>query len=257
MKVIYLILLILIFSFQISFSQGEVQETRMYNRDERTFAIQTSSIGSGVNFQIGKRIDGFKKRIYFTEFSTIKHAKEIKTQNPYIIDGNNRFVFGKTNSVFDFRFGYGKQNEVYGKHDKGGISIRYFYSGGISVALSKPVYYNVIDSIYYSSASGKIDIVTSKEKFSTAVHQVSDIESKASFLKGIEETKFTPGVFAKLGISIEYSNSDEIINAIEAGVIVEAFPKKIEIMASDVNNQVFISLFIAYRFGKITSKRIN
>ena len=257
MKRIYLILLILFFSSEITFSQGELQDGRMYNRDERTFAIQTSSIGSGINFQVGKRIDGFNKRLFFTEFSTIKHSKEIKTQNPYLVDGNKRFVFGKINSVFDFRFGYGKQKEAFGKHDKGGISIRYFYSGGVSVALSKPVYYNVIDSIYYDLNYDKIYIATSKHKFSTTVHQVSDIESRAPFFDGFNETKLTPGLFAKFGLSIEYSNTDEIINAIEAGVIVEAFPKKLEIMASDVNDQFFVSLFLAYRFGKVTSNRIN
>jgi len=229
----------------------------MYNRDARTFAFILNSNGIGFNYRYGKRIDGYKKNLYGITFSTIKSSKETKIQNPYLSNSNKKFVFGKVNSVFNLRFYYGRQKELYGKFDKGGIAIRYFYGFGPSLAMLKPIYYNIIDSIYYNISTGDLYMATSKKQFNTSVHQVSDIKSKASFLDGISETKFIPGLFLKLGISVEYSNDDTKIRAIEGGVTVNAFYKPIQIMATDKNNYAIISLFLAYRFGRITKTTIN
>ncbi len=247
--------LILIYNFV--FSQGEIQQTRMYNRDARTFALMINSNGLGLNYRYGKRIDGYRKNLYGVTISTIKSSKETKTQNPYLTSSNKKFVFGKVNSVVNVRFSYGRQKELYGKFDKGGIAIRYFYGFGPSFAILKPIYYNIIDSIYYNISTGDLYMATSKKQFNTSVHQVSDIKSKASFFDGISETKFIPGLFIKLGLSIEYSNKDMRIRALEGGVVVNTFAKPVKIMANDENNYVIISLFLSYRFGKITKTTIN
>jgi len=42
---------------------------------------------------------------------------------------------------------------------------------------------------------------------------------------------------------------------LELGVIVDAFWKETPIMATEDNNQVFLSLFLCYRFGSVYSKR--
>jgi len=254
-KVFILIFFLLI--YRIVFSQGEVQQTRMYNRDAKTFAILINSNGLGLNYRYGKRIDGYRKNLYGITLTTIKSSKETKTQNPYLTSSNKKFVFGKINSVINLQFSYGRQKELYGKFDKGGIAIRYFYGFGPTVTILKPIYYNIIDSIYYNISTGDLYMATSKKQFNTSVHQVSDIKSKASFFEGINETKFVPGLFLKLGLSIEYSNNDTRIRALEAGVSVNAFAQPIKIMATDENNWAIISLFLAYRFGRVTKTTIN
>lgn len=239
------------------YSQGEVQETRMYNRDAKTFAFLLNSNGIGLNYRYGKRLDGYRKSLYGITLSTIKNSKETKTQNPYLSNTNKKFVFGKINSVVNLKFSYGRQKELFGKYDKGGIAIRYFYGFGPSLSMLKPIYYNIIDSTYYNISTGDIYIATSKKQFNTSVHQVSDIKSKASFFDGISETKFVPGLFLKLGLSVEYSNDDTKIRALEAGFVLEAFSKPIQIMAVDENNWVILSIFLSYRFGRITKTTIN
>jgi hypothetical protein len=253
----FLIFIILIFAYNIVFSQGEIQQTRMYNRDARTFAILVKSDGTGLNYRYGKRIDGYRKNLYGITLSSIKSSKETKTQNPYLTNTNKKFVFGKTNTVINLQLAYGRQKELFGKFDKGGIAIRYFYNLGPSLTMLKPIYYDIIDSIYYNISTGDLYMATSKKKFNTSVHQVSDIKSKSSFFDGISETKFVPGLYLELGLSIEYSNDDTRIRALEAGVNINAFSKSIQIMATDKNNWIIISLFLSYRFGKITKTTIN
>ncbi len=90
-----------------------------------------------------------------------------------------------------------------------------------------------------------------EEKFGVSIHDPTDIYSKASFFKGIGETKVLPGLYAKAGFNFEYSKEDKIIHAIEAGAQINAFPKSIPIMADADNKAVYFSLFVSYRFGVI------
>jgi hypothetical protein len=143
------------------------------------------------------------------------------------------------------RGGIGHQHELFKKADLGGIAIRYFYLAGPVLAIYKPIYYKVLYPISLSEYEIK------EEKFDASIALPQDIYSKASFTKGLNETKVLPGLFAKGGFNFEYSKEDKIIHAIEVGAQINVFPKKIPIMASPDNKTIFFSLFVSYRFGMI------
>jgi hypothetical protein len=143
------------------------------------------------------------------------------------------------------RAGLGHQHELFKKADLGGIAIRYFYSAGPVLAIYKPIYYKVL----YIVSAGEYEV--KEEKFDASIAIPQDIYSKASFTKGLDETKVMPGLYAKAGFNFEYSKQDKIIHAIELGAQVNAFPVKIPIMAVSPNKAVFFSLFVSYRFGLI------
>lgn len=224
-------------------AQGELDEQqKVFYRNERTFSFSLNSNGYGIGYREGKRVDFLNKNIVEFELNAIKHPKEIKLASPYLQSGSS-FVFGKLNNTFSLRGGFGQQHEIFKKADLGGVSIRYFYLGGPSLILSKPIYYNVIYAV------GGITYELRQETFNIDIHDPSDIYSRASFFKGIEETKVTPGLYAKGGFNFEYSKEDKIIHAIELGAILEGYAKKIPIMASDDNNAIFLTLFVTYRMG--------
>ena len=150
MKFVFLSILLIIL-YSISFSQGEIEEERMYNRSENSGSLLLNSNGWGVNFRIGKRLDGYKKRLIDFDFVGIKHPKEDKKHHPI---NDEKLVFGKLNSFFTLKIGYGYQKEIFSKFDKGGIAIKYFYWGGFSFGFLKPVYYIIYDS--NSSTQGTI-----------------------------------------------------------------------------------------------------
>ena len=87
---------------------------KIFYRNEKTIALNLNSNGWGLGYRYGSRINFFEKRIYEIDFSVIKHPKEINLSNASFLSSES-FVFGKLNSVFDFRFGYGKQNEIFAK----------------------------------------------------------------------------------------------------------------------------------------------
>jgi len=243
-KILYLFSLFLLSPFTL-LSQGEVDDQqRIFYRNEKSIGAYIYSTGVGVDFRFGKRIDAFNKNLYSVDIAGVKHPKEIKTTNPYF-PNNRGFVFGKINSFTSIRPGMVKQKELYRKRDIGGIAIRYYYSYGPSLGLLKPIYYEILypQSPYNTS----LEI----EKFNSSIHQAGDIYGKASFFQGLFETKIIPGAFFKFGFNFEYSFLDEMLHALEAGFLVDGYIKEIPIMAIEKKSQIFFSMFVCYRFGRI------
>ncbi|NCO55173.1 MAG: hypothetical protein COZ21_09740 [Bacteroidetes bacterium CG_4_10_14_3_um_filter_31_20] len=250
------ITLFILLTFSVkAFSQGELNnETRVVSGNEKSYALLINSNGWGLNYRYGKRITGFKKRLFDFDFSYIKHPKEIRIQNTYY-DNQKRFVFGKLNILFTLKASIGKQKEVYSKFDKGGIAIKYFYEGGFSLAILKPIYYEVVDQSNPNPNPNTPNVID--KLFDYNIHSPADIYGRSSFFKGITETKFKPGLFVKAGLSFVYSNQYEKINALETGLIFDIYNKELPIMATAQNQNYLISIFISYRFGKVGIKNKN
>ena len=231
-----------------AFAQGEIlEQPRIFYRNERSVGAMMNSNGFGAGFRYASRINARNKTIYELGFSSIKHPKEVKINNNYSYSSKS-FVFGKMNSFISLESGWGKQREIFRKVDRGGISIRRYFSFGPALGILKPIYYEVVQI----PSGGTEQPYISKERFSTATHY-SNIYGKASFFKGISEISVVPGATGRVGVSFEYSTSDITIHAIETGVSLDIFPKRIEIMATDIekNNFFFFTLFVSYRFGRV------
>ena len=226
------------------FSQGEISEQpRIFYRNERSVGILLNSNGLGISGRYASRINARKKTIYELDFVGIKHSKEYKYSNPY--NSNRTFVFGKLNSFFNLRVGYGRQKEMFRKVDRGGISIRRYFSFGPILGMLKPIYYEILEP---TSDPYHYNLVT--EKFVTHLNQ-QYIYGRASFFKGIDEISVVPGGYGRIGLSFEYSKSDITIHGLETGLVLDVFPKKIPIMDTEQNNFLFLTLFISYRFGRV------
>jgi hypothetical protein len=244
MKKLLISTVLILFGAITLYAQGELNEQqKIFFRNERSFGILLNTDGIGISYREAKRIDYRNKRLLEIDAGTLKHPKEYKQSSSYTQAGS--FVFGKLNSTFYLRAGIGHQHELFKKADLGGIAVRYFFSAGPVLAIYKPIYYKVL----YLKSSTEYEL--RDEKFDASIAMSQDIYSKASFTKGLNETKVMPGIYAKAGFNFEYSKEDKIIHAIELGAQVNAFPIKIPIMAGNDNKALFFSLFVSYRFGLI------
>jgi len=243
-------LLLLLFFFLSAFSAFPQDLSddlpKIFFRNEKTIALNLNSNGWGLGYRYGSRINAFEKHIYEIDFSVIKHPKEINSSNASFLSSES-FVFGKLNSVFDLRFGYGKQNEIFVKRDLKSVAVRYFYSTGPSISIRKPIYYEILYPIN-DSTFGIRD-----EKFNPAIHTAADINGKASFFKGFNEITLVPGLFIKGGLNFEFSQKENIVHALEAGIILQGYLESLDIMAVDDNQQFYFTLFLSYRIGKVTN----
>jgi hypothetical protein len=231
-------------------AQGEIdtQEKILY-RNEKSLAFLLNSNGIGANFRYAKRITYLKKTLYEVDLVSIKHPKEVKIYSNYNASNTSRsYIYGKTNTFLSLRLGIGYQREIFQKQDRGGISIRYFYNFGPDIGILKPIYYNYVAISVDTSGNTKYDILT--EKFISQHPNTTDIMGRASFFKGFDEISIIPGLFAKVGFTMEFGRSEKIINALEGGIAIDAFIKRVPIMATENNTWFYPSLFISYRFGR-------
>ena len=237
------------------YAQGEIDfQPKVFYRNEWSIAAMLNSNGFGANYRYGKRINADNKRLFEVDFAYMKDPKEQKSYALAWYNGSSpsRYVHGKKNLAFDFRFGYGKQHEISRKYDLGGIAIRYFYNFGPSVILLKPIYYDTVDGQELLKP-GKFDVTWDQKNIR--------ILGRASFFKGFNEIRPLPGAFAKFGFNFDFGKQDRVVHALETGIIAEGFIKKVEIMDFTYlgsepkkvaqNQQFFLTLFVSYRFGKI------
>ena len=228
-------------------AQGEIDEQkRVMFRDESSYGGFLNSNGFGINYRYGFWRNARNQFILDGDLTYVKHPKEVKTTVAYDYQ-SHRYVFGKQNLFWELKGMAGWQKELYRKHDKTGISVRLFYSGGLSIGFLKPIYYEV-----YSFSSIGEAISMENMKFDVAIHQ-SQIGGRGPFFMGFDELSIVPGFTAKTGLSFEYSQRDAIIHALEAGVSLTIYPKEIPIMATEYNNFLFFNLIVGYRFGNIVN----
>jgi hypothetical protein len=217
------------------------------------------SSGWGIGFRIGQNRTYYNKKMFEAGLVEMKSPKEYKRSNENF-SNSRRYVYGKMNNLYLFRAGYGVQKLINRKPYWGGIEVRFFYYGGLSIGLAKPVYlyianYTTVgDQLYYDITTEKYDPeIHFPWRVTVPIDDTSrniDIYGKAPVFNGFNEIKPYAGVYAKLGFNFEYGSYNQSIKAIEAGATIDAFPKGIPLMAFTDPFPLFINVYISFTFGK-------
>lgn len=248
-KKISLLLTIIAFSLY-TYAQGEPQTAREPdNYNLNSFGLKLDSHGYGAYYSYSHRINFTLRRFLEAEYNYQKNPKEIKIVNPYFDAFSARkFVFGKTHSVYNLKIGAGFNKMLFQKRDKNSISIHIAGSGGVILGISKPIYYEIVDSVKLSN--GYLIPYTSFYKININIQNNStDILGKAPFNYGLSELNFHPGLYAKFGIQFDFSKDVMKTRVLEAGAVFDTYFIPVEIMAGHNNNN-FVSVYISYHFGK-------
>ena len=218
-----------------------IEEKLIYTR-QNTYNVAIHTRGLGAGFKIGRIRTINRTTNWEFEAVSLHSLKEIKTLN--LASYNSRaFVYGKLNYAYVLRFGYGEDRRIYGKPYWGGIETRWTYEFGASLALLKPYYYFV--ATYEPSGTGSY-IQTIKEQ--TFEHGI-DILGRSAFTKGLAETKLSPGVHARMGLSFDVAKTRTRAQAINIDVIAECFPLGVSIVDSERNKRFFLTFMLSYNWG--------
>lgn len=180
------------------------------------------------------------------DFWRLKHPKEVRIQNQQYINPR-AYTFGKQNDLFALHFGYGIEKLIFEKAEKRGVEVRYRLSGGLTAALLKPVYLEIIYIVDPFSPNGSLPRT---ELYDPDKHFADNIQGGAPFTRGLDEIKIRPGIYAKGGLSFEWGSFTEEVRILETGLAVDFFPMDMPIMAFATNNQVYLSLYLGIQLGK-------
>jgi hypothetical protein len=213
-------------------------------KNEFTFGVNVHTSGWGFDFRRARNLTVDKKRLFEAEIVNMKHPKETRSVNPYF-DNAKSFFYGKLNSLTVIRAAVGQQQVLFSKAEKGGVEVRLNYTGGLSLGIAKPVYLNIL---YPTAFEGEYQVVV--EKYDPSKHYVDNIYGRAPFTEGLSEIRPYPGGFAKLGLCFEYGTYSDDIKCIETGITVDAYAKKVPIMALTENSQFFFNFYINLLYGR-------
>lgn len=222
-----------------------VEERIVYSRQSTTHLILHSQ-GFGAGFKTGRIRSINRTTLWEAEVVSLHALNEIKILNMASYQARP-FIYGKLNSTFVARFGYGEERRIFGKPYWGGVETSWTFEGGASLALLKPYYYYVIT--YVPTSSGYESIVEEQTFTPTA-----EIVGKAPFTTGIGQTRLSPGVHASAGMRFEFGKSRTHIQAINVKAVVEGFPLGARIMEGQRNPWLYLTLHLSYNWGSRFNK---
>ncbi|NEN23490.1 hypothetical protein G3O08_08245 [Cryomorpha ignava] len=208
--------------------------------------LHTNGWGAHITFGNSKTV--FKSRIFQFEMVGMKHAKEIRSFNPYS-EHTRSYVFGKLNYFFIFRPSIGNRVVSFDKIRKSGVSVGYNWRVGPSLGFTRPVYLE----IGVPGTFAYQDVIV--EKYDPSIHKYDDIKGRAGGLRGFNELKLKPGIYGAFAFNFEYDANREGLKGIEVGATVDYYPiSEVEIMAFAENRQLFVNFYVCLQFGKKFNK---
>ncbi len=249
MKLLHVLIILLLPIF--SFAQRLKQDAKGIIYDnEKTLDMRLHTHGWTIGYQIGKIKTYYKTVFYNFELGELKHFKEVRKSTDFSSispsSGFRSYTFGKQNYAFVLRGGIGAKRYYTEKAAKNGVAVGLVYSGGLTAAFMKP-YYVEVGGTRDGSVSQSIKYSTETSKNFLDPYK---IRGKGGLLKGISETSIIPGIHAQAGVHLDWGAFDEFLKAIEVGVMLDVFPKKLPIMVTEENRPYFMNLYVSLQLGK-------
>jgi hypothetical protein len=218
------------------------EEGVIVNRKHFVYAIKLNSDGYGGFLEKGIAQSIKTAILYQLEISERKHPKEVKQFN--VSNGAGPYVYGKRNFFYPVKLGAQYQLLLGNKGNKNGVSVTANAGGGITLGLLRPYL------LGFDSLGTQIFRGYNNNAFDSARFLEARNISGPNFGTGFNKLKVTPGAYLKAGVRFDYGKYNEVVSAIEAGVTVEFYTKKIPQMVLYKENNFFFSAYVAILFGK-------
>ncbi|MCB0525685.1 MAG: hypothetical protein H6576_05170 [Lewinellaceae bacterium] len=237
------------------FAQGSLdpqQNVGIIYSHERTFNLRLATSRSmAVGMEFGKLRTYDKTKTWNISLGELKHPKEQRqSADPRASRAFRPFVYAKQNSLFVVRAGWGAKKYFSEKAKQKGVAIGMSYSIGPSLGLLKPYYLALA-----IESDGGTSYRVRHQKYSSENAKIfldnTRILGASPFTRGIGESSFLPGGNASIAYHMDWGAFDEMVKALEIGLMVDVFAKKAPIFVSDTQNkQVFFNFFLNLQFGK-------
>lgn len=231
----------------------------VYNKEFTVdFRLHTNGFALGAN--IGTLNTYYKTRYYHFEIGEIHHPKEYRQSFdlsfPNTPTTSRSFIYGKQNNFFVLRAGIGEKRYFSEKARKRGVAVGMSYEIGPSLGILKPYYLQLL--YFPEDLERQAELRSRKYTEETAADflNIDRIYGAAGFAEGFSELSLTPGAQGKLAVHFDWGAFDEFVKAVEAGIMVDFYFKKIPLMVEDPaiggveNRPFFVNLFLNFQLGK-------
>lgn len=197
--------------------------------------------GYGAFAEIGRMKSVKTGMLYQLEISEYKNQREDKQRNPNIPSAPP-LIYGKQNFFYPVKLGVQYQRLFGNKSNKNGISITGNFGGGLSLGLLRPYLIEV-------DKSGSPTFISYDSPDST-LFLIGPYHGGPGIAKGWSDITVTPGAYVKTGLRFDYGSFNETVSAIEVGLSVDFYSKKIPILVKADHKQFFFNGYVSFLFGR-------
>lgn len=244
---ITLLSILFISALSINGYSQDIESPSYLYEDEFSLGIKIHANGWGISADKVHLKTIFKQRIIRIQLINIKHPREFKQPavNGFGANSTNSsaFAYGKINSFHTVNVGIGRRHMIGEKGRRNGIEISYIYQLGASLGLLNPYYLDIQED--FESTPIKYSIETQNVFLDN-----SKIRGYSGYLHSLNEIKFIPGIQGQFSLHFDYALFDQFVNTVEAGILVQAFYKRVPIMVTEDNHLVFPNLFLKFSIGR-------
>ncbi|GHS85174.1 hypothetical protein FACS1894201_04600 [Bacteroidia bacterium] len=206
------------------------------------------TLGFGAGFRTGKIRTLERYTFQEFEFAKLNHSKAKKQTGMSQTLLSRRYIYGGINELFVLRYGVGTQTTTNQKPYWGGLEVGYQITLGAQLGIALPQFLRVryIDSISKESTS-KVEQFDANNDLH---NEWGNIYSRGPWFKGFTNPRVYPGLYFQFGFNFDFGKYQEIVQAIEAGVMIDYFPIPVPMMAHRPKSWGFINFYLTYHFGK-------
>jgi hypothetical protein len=218
------------------------QDVNVLFKNEANGKLFIHSRGIGASYRRLKHVTDKSKTVLDFELTTLRHPKEVKVTGT--AENNRRFVYGKLNSVYCLRAGYGFQHALFKKADKKAIEIRATYLLGITASIAKPYYVQIFRGDAVKGFTQK------SVPFNVATFTPDSVIGRGAFSDGLAETRIYPAINARVNLSFEYAPYSYLVRGFELGFSADFYPVALPMMARNPKENLILTVHAGFIFGK-------
>ena len=213
--------------------------------------IHTNGFAIGMNF--GKIQTYYKTKYFHVNLGVLKHPKEYRQPVNFqsgtsAIRSNSSFTYGKKNNLIVARAGYGVKRYFSEKAKRKGVAVGISYEGGASLGVLKPYFLEL--SRLEGDGTEKIVVEKYSDENADEFLNISSIQGSGPFFKGFGNISIAPGFHGKIAMHFSLGAFDQFVRAVEVGIMMDGYFRKMPIMLIDRNQSIFLNAYLTVQLGK-------
>ncbi len=217
---------------------AQTQDSYEYN-SEFTWGINKNTYGGligGFAFKKARKVSDRILESYGLEIMNVKHPQEQRVHS----QTGNIFIYGKSNYLYALRLQYGRDLILFKKAPQKGVEIKAVFAAGPSLGIVAPYYVET-----GADAGG---VVTLRRQYDESI-RADQIYGPGRLFEGLGESTITLGANAKAALNFEMGTIKSQVTGFEAGFLLDAYTKKIELIPTTKNYSVFPVFFFTLFYG--------
>jgi hypothetical protein len=220
--------------------QAQTQDSYEY-QSEFTWGINKNTAGGligGLVFKKARKLNDRVLETFGLEIMNVKHPLERRTNS---LSTGNFYIYGKSNYLYAFRLQYGRDIILFKKAPQQGVEIKGVFAVGPTIGVVAPYY------VEYAPNENP-NMITITAQYNPGI-SANSILGTGRLFQGLGRSKITPGANLKAALNFELGTSKNQVTGFEAGFLLDAYAKEIELMPSTKNYSIFPTLFITLFYG--------